>query len=727
MNLKPTLYLAVVVGVLCAFFYFFENKQPTSTEANADAKRLVKVDRDEVSGLTVTDHDLKIDLAQEDNRHWRMKSPVADRADQSVIDQVLTELDTARTDESFKVADSDKSKLQEYGLQTPHERLVVTRKNGAKPVEILFGNDTAIEGKTYARVEGTGQVQITSNEFKKLLQKEVNAWRDHRVVDLAATDVTRLLVKNASGETELQRDGAHWKIAKPLMARGDDAKINDLVSQLTNLGIKKFVADDKADAGTYGLAEPRGVMTLFTADNPKGTELMIGGVPSAAPAGSPTPAADSASPAPTPAAADADSVYMRQPARQSIYTVTKNIENLLALKPNDLRDHALARINADTVDRVHLGPVNLARKDKDWTVNDQPANGAGVTQLVNALDGAQATAFVADSAAPADLAKYGLDQPSVQVKFGAFASENTAETAAGEKPVATVDFGKVEGDNVYARLEEEPFIVSVPKAVLNSVWTDPLQWQPLEIFAADPEKVIQLEIGAKGAPSLPLTRSEKGEWKAAAGGTAVDAAKVQPVLGILAKLHAVRWVGGPMQPTYALDNPQATLTFAGAADDKADAGKLYLGGRTAELMTYARAEGKPGVFLISRPDAETLLSLAPQLPAPSATPTPALPAATPAPEAAPMPATASTPEPIPTVAPMPATTPTPALTPMPEPSAAPTPTATPEPVPSATPEPTPMATATPEPTAAVEPVPSPTVTSAPMHTPPDVPAPGPVP
>ena len=157
------------------------------------------IDRDDVTGLTVTDHDLKIDLVKEENHHWRMKSPIADRADQALIDQIMSELDTASTDETFKVSADDKSKLQEYGLQSPHVRLLVTRKGDAKPVELLFGNDTAIEGKIYARIEGTNQVQITSNELKKLLQKDVNSWRDHRVLDLAATDVSRFTLKNASG------------------------------------------------------------------------------------------------------------------------------------------------------------------------------------------------------------------------------------------------------------------------------------------------------------------------------------------------------------------------------------------------------------------------------------------------------------------------------------------------------------------------------------------------
>ena len=39
---------------------------------------------------------------------------------------------------------------------------------------------------------------------------------------------------------------------------------------------------------------------------------------------------------------------------------------------------------------------------------------------------------------------YGLDKPQLQLTFSSFASENTAETKAGEEPFATIAFGKDE-------------------------------------------------------------------------------------------------------------------------------------------------------------------------------------------------------------------------------------------------------------------------------------------
>jgi hypothetical protein len=640
MNWRATLILIVIAGALYAFFDLYEIKQPGTREATQNASHLFTADRGQIDGLTVTNHDLKIDLRQA-NGHWTMKSPLADNADQALIDEAVTDLEGLRKDDTIPASDIEgkQSKLQEFGLQSPKVQLSINVQGAAKPTQLAFGNDSAIEGKTYVQVGGSGgSVYVVGDALKKVLEKDVNAWRDHRLTEIAATDVTRMTIKDAAGEIELQRNGDHWKIAKPLDARANDQKVNDLVSQITNLQIQSFVADDKANAATYGLADPRGTITVFTPTDTKGTELMIGASPTT-PA---EPPKASGAGSPTPAPKQADTVYARLPARQSIYTVGKAVLDVLKTTPNDLRDHSLVRLNADMVDRIKItpgtgAPFTFGRKDKTWSLLN-PASGQAVdaakpTELMQQLNAAQVASFVADSAA--DLAKYGLDHPSMQVTFSSFASENTAETNAGEKTIATVSFGKADGANVYARVEEEPFVVAVPQTVLDGIPTDPLMWQPLSIFQLEPEKIGVLEETMKGRPEIALTRPEKGDWTLTKGTGPVDQAKVQSTINTLSHLHAVRWVGA-VKPEYALDPTATTLSFAATGDPKTRR-TLVLGALTPDQMAYARVDGKDGAFLVSRPDYDTIL--APLVPLPAATPAPATPApATPAP-ATPAPAT----------------------------------------------------------------------------------------
>src|SRR5204863_3414673 len=154
-----------------------------------------------------------------------------------------------------------------------------------------------------------------------------------------------------------------------------------------------------------------------------------------------------------------------------------------------------------------------ARQGESWIIasrNNQPANSGEVNRLLDLLKNEQVTKFVEDVAS--DLPKYGLDKPQLQLTLSSFASENTAETAAGEHPFATIAFGKTDGDNVYARLGDEPFIVAVRRALLDQIFTDPLQWQELAIFRFKPEEVHKFVVVTDREAALVRNASKEWTW-----------------------------------------------------------------------------------------------------------------------------------------------------------------------------------------------------------------------
>ena len=69
----------------------------------------------------------------------------------------------------------------------------------------------------------------------------------------------------------------------------------------------------------------------------------------------------------------------------------------------------------------------------------------------------------------------------------------------GEKTLSTVSFGKRGDSVVYARVEDEPFVVSVPQALFDELPTDSLAWQADTIFQGDPSKVNTLEVCRAGS------------------------------------------------------------------------------------------------------------------------------------------------------------------------------------------------------------------------------------
>src|SRR5438132_5314846 len=226
--------------------------------------------------------------------------------------------------------------------------------------------------------------------------------------------------------------------------------------------------------------------------------------------------------------------------------------------PNNLLNPNLVRFNQNKLDPITIDVPGktktvLARKDQDWTIvnrNNRPAKAAEARRLIDLLAGEQVTNFVADVAS--DLPKYGLNKPQLTVTLSSVASENTAETKAGEHPLATIAFGKIDGENIFARVGEEPFVVAVHRSTIDNIFADPLQWQDLTIFRFKPEQIHRLALFTDHEQSL--IRGPNNQWQWVAGSGPINPVNVQSLVNTLASLHAIRWVANV--PPAAFDKPQ---------------------------------------------------------------------------------------------------------------------------------------------------------------------------
>jgi Domain of unknown function (DUF4340) len=619
MNWRTTLALAAIAIAVFAYFRFFELKQPSTEEARRQAQNVVKFDRTKIDGVIIQNGDEKIEIRRRDNK-WRLETPIKDQADGSLIENLFSDLENWQKDAtiSAKEIDADKSKLNEYGLNKPKLRLKLIGQD--RPPEILFGKDGALEGKMYVRFEDSKETFLAEQSIKKDIDKKAEEFRDRKLTDLSTAQVSRLVLKTPAGEMELQKKTDHWDIMKPLRARANEQKVGDLIAEVTSARIQQFVADDRGDLNAYGLTEPRGSITLFGPEEKKdqkveiggsikvfgqenkGQMLQIGAVPQKG----------------------KDQVYVRFAPRGFVYTLPKRIEEILNTKPDDLRDHHLVRIDTNILDRITIdapgkGKTVLARKGDDWIIatrKNTPADSGEVRRFIDTLQNEQVTRFVEDVAS--NLPKYGLDKPQLQLTFSSFASENTAETRAGEQAFATVAFGKVDGDNVYARLADEPFVVAVRRTLLDQVSTNPLQWQEMSIFKVKPEQFHRLSVVAKHEATL--ARDAKGEWSWVTGSGPINQINLQSLLNTLSNLRAVRWIG-PTIPQHGFDKPQLAISFTTSPDDKISH-RLFIGSAAGNGTWFAHVDEREGTFVINDSDFNGLrlpLAIAPgSPPAPAA-------------------------------------------------------------------------------------------------------------
>jgi Domain of unknown function (DUF4340) len=614
MRTRTTVVLLLLVVAIGAYIKFYESKQPNTEEASRRAQNVINFDRDKIDGMVIQNGDERIELKRVDKK-WRLESPVKDLADSSVVEGLLFDLEDWKKEATItgKEMEADKNKMADYGLTKAKLRLKLLSPQ-ALP-EILFGNNAALENRIYVRFENAKNVFLATENIKNAILKKPEDFRDRKLTDTIAAQITGVALKTPAGEMELQKQGEHWQIVKPLRARADDQKVNDLLAQITTSRIQQFVADDRGDLHPYGLAEPRGTVTIFTADDKQGQLLQIGGVPEQS----------------------KDQVYVRFTSRNFVYTLPKKIEEVLNTRPNDLRDRHLVRFDENQLDRITIDAPGkdktvLARKGEVWTIanrNNTAANTGEMRRLIDSIAGEQVTKFVEDVAS--DLPKYGLDKPQLIVTLSSFASENTAETSAGEHPMATIAFGRIDGENVYARVGDEPFIVTARRAVLDNIFSSPLRWQDLALFKFKPEQIHRLSIMTDR--ELTIGRGPNNQWQWITGNGLIDTANVQSLLNTLASLRAVRWVGSDVPPQ-AFTKPQLTVTFTTSPDDKT-VHKLTVSGPAGDGMPLARTDEQEGTFVISNPDLNALRL--PLVQTPAASPTPSTPPASPLPGVSPSP------------------------------------------------------------------------------------------
>jgi hypothetical protein len=590
MKLRSTLILLVVGVALFSYVYFVENKRKSTRESTEASGRVAQIDRDKYNTVAIQNPDSKLELKKSEGNEWRLEfkgqgdEVIKDRADSTAVAQLFTSLETLRHD--AKIDPENKDQLKEYGVSDSNTKVRLSGE-GQKTVEVLLGKDAAVEGKVYARVDGSDTVYVIGNDLKTQLNKKPDDFRDRKLADITTQQINRVTVKTKDGEVELEKKNNHWSITKPLKARGDDSKINDLIASATSARIDQFITDS-SNLANYGLTEPRATVDFYSEGTDKPVTLQIGGNGKEE--------------------KDKTKTYAKLSTRDTVVLVPKEIEKILESRPNDLRDRNIVRVDKDIVDRITVEAPNkpklvFARKGESWVRKDGDKdvtiNDAIPVRLLGDLQNTQVTNFVADTAT--ELPKYGLDNPPIRVTLSSYASENTAESKAGDKPIVSVLFGKIEGDNGYAKVDDEPFIVAVPRPIIEGIPTDAIEVQPLGIYSFKPEEITTLEVTKEGQPPVSLEKDKDGKWKLAKGDGNVNQANVGSLVTVLNSLRAAKWAG-PTVPQHGLDKPGAVASFTVTQGDKKAPGKVSVGGASPEGLYYATAEGLSGTFMITKPD-----------------------------------------------------------------------------------------------------------------------------
>jgi hypothetical protein len=205
-------------------------------------KRVLRFERDKADGLEITNGGRTATLSRSDSE-WKITAPVTARGDYGAIEGLLTRLSTGKM---ASIEASDVNELAKFGLDKPASTVVVKTGSSAATLQISADKDGKVFGRDLARplifaIDTTLATDIRKgvDDYRR---KQVFEFRPYsaKKVELTRGTATITLTKvPGSGENPTDK----WTLAAGGTTRdADTAKVDDLLTKLSNLVADQFVA-----------------------------------------------------------------------------------------------------------------------------------------------------------------------------------------------------------------------------------------------------------------------------------------------------------------------------------------------------------------------------------------------------------------------------------------------------------------------------------------------------
>ena len=237
-------------------------------------KKILAFDRDKVDRLEIAHGDVKLELTKA-GQDWNITAPVQARADFSVVESVVTRLQSAQMKSLPAEQAAD---LKNYGLDKPVATATVGL--GSTRATLAFGK-AAEGGDVYAKDVTRPAVVTVAADLLKDVQKNVSDLRRKDIFEFRSFNAKRIEVARGAESLVFEKvkgtgtDATEkWRRVSPNPGDVDQSKMETFLSKLSGLRAQSF-----ADAKTpTGLATPVATVTAKFDETNKEERVRFGRV-----------------------------------------------------------------------------------------------------------------------------------------------------------------------------------------------------------------------------------------------------------------------------------------------------------------------------------------------------------------------------------------------------------------------------------------------------------------
>lgn len=421
--------------------------------------------------------------------------------------------------------------------------------------------------------------------------------RDHRPFLFHPDGLTGVRIRTTEGELKLARKNPMqpWRIVKPLELPTEKDAVRRLIEGLYELSADKISDPTEATTGDDAAAK-RIEIGIESVVFPDETLLQVE-----------LPADPAARTAPA-TISDRQAVF-DLPLRTEAGKVAL-LE--LPLTVNDLRDKTLTRLHGPSLKSIVIdtsggSPIVLARAARSrWKLLGQGSteeiDERSLLKLIQAVTEDKVTRFITDAAA--DLSPWGLDQPTLKLRFSAFDGQ-----------ALELCFSRNEEGEIHVNRTGSPTVVRIDESTLLRIATRRYQWKSPSLWNLSRVDIKSILRESSGKPPLALRYTWGIEkWNARRDGADVSADlnpnRADYLLSKLEQLQVLRWLDpSNSAAAAALLQPKLRLTVtARVVNDLGD----ETGERQRSLSVspvsdsaenqfyYGRLDGVPFFFMLDQ-------------------------------------------------------------------------------------------------------------------------------
>lgn len=471
MSLKRTFTATILFVALVALYIADGRRRDAADAARRESIHPFGAEMEAITGITLERMGKKLELARVDNS-WKIREPIQAEADPELIHNLLDQL---VAQESIGTIPASDSELETFGLAQPAYAISV--KTGAATRDIVFGQESPMAGRVYARMRDDAEVFTISRDLASLAIRPVNDFRDRRILLTDAATIDGFSITFEGATLEASRTGEQWNIARPMQIAADPQAVSDFLQSIQIARIADFVDTGTQELAALGLEAPT-IAAFFSVGTVR-QSILIGH----------RRIGEDKSPV----------YYAKRAEAPGIFAITQELFMLLQARASDLRNKeifTLARPNASVFELEFGGRVTRLRRTPEGVWNfDEPtprrADQASVEQLLTRLFRITVADYLEVQPTP-DIS--GIDSPYVRISISNADGSRTEGLETG-RPHA-------QSDHVFARriaadgTPSEVFLIA--KEEPGNFFVLPEAFEDKSIFTFAPSDVKLFTITAKG-------------------------------------------------------------------------------------------------------------------------------------------------------------------------------------------------------------------------------------